>query len=180
MQLSEATTVLLCSSIVPTVTTRNDQQSDDAHSSAIDRVTRLRRRVLPTLHRIKEPLGGFAQCIQHPDEYVGTVQYGLGEFRSELREMAFEPEPIASLKIHRDGRLSAGSWARRNSPLASWQLHVSLFQTDREAVDVFAHREYSWLRHPIKHYRGDGWDTASGVERMRSLLSTHGVTFRID
>ena len=82
---------------------------------AIDWVTRLRRRVLPTLHRIKEPLGGFAQCTMHPSEYVGTVRQDLEGFRSALRAMGFVPEPIASLKVHRDGRPSAGSWVRRPS-----------------------------------------------------------------
>ncbi len=151
---------------------------DNAH--AIDLTTRVRRRVLPTVHRIKEPFGGFAQCLQHPDEYVGTIQYGLGEFRSDLETMSFAPEPIASLKIHRDGRQSAGSWVRRPSPFSTWQLHVALFVTDTDAVDVFAHREYSWLRHPYKHYTSEGWDTHGGVKRMRALLSEHDVTFRID
>ncbi|QFU84156.1 hypothetical protein GCU68_09605 [Natronorubrum aibiense] len=146
----------------------------------MDLTTRVRRRVLPTLHRIKEPLGGFAQCLQHPDEYVGTIEYGLGEFRSDLETMSFAPEPIASLKVHRDGRRSAGSWVRRASPLSRWQLHVALFIADGDAVDVFAHREYSWLRHPYKHYTGAGWDTRGGVHRMRSLLSEHDVAFRID
>ncbi|WP_246998753.1 hypothetical protein [Halosolutus gelatinilyticus] len=153
---------------------------DRNRSQTIDLTTRIRRRVLPTLHRVKEPLGGFAQCIQHPDEYVGTAHYGLDEFRAQLQEMAFEPEPIASLKVHEDGRLSAGSWVRRKSPIATWQLHVALFENGGDAVDVFAHREYSWLRHPLKHYRGDGWDTATGVKQMRSLLSAHDIAFRID
>ncbi|MFA9425457.1 hypothetical protein [Natronorubrum sp. A-ect3] len=151
---------------------------DDAH--AIDLTTRVRRRVLPTVHRIKEPFGGFAQCLQHPDEYVGTIQYGLGEFRADLETMSFAPEPIASLKIHRDGRQSAGSWVRRPSSFSTWQLHIALFVTDTDAVDVFAHREYSWLRHPYKHYTAEGWDTHGGVKRMRALLSEHDVSFRID
>ncbi|WP_290817961.1 hypothetical protein [Halovivax sp.] len=146
----------------------------------LDLTTRVRRRVLPTVHRIKEPLGGFAQCTQDPDEYVGTVQRGLADFRADLESMAFTPEPIASLKVHRDGRRSAGSWVRRRTALADWQLHVTLYWNEREAIDVFAHREYSWLRHPYKHYRGVGWDTEAGVERMRSLLSSHGVGFRVD
>lgn len=149
-------------------------------TDAIDLATRARRRICPTLHRIKEPLGGFAQCTQHPSEYVGTVQRGLGEFRPVLADLEFAPEPIASLKVHRDGRLSAGSWVRRRSALATWQLHVTLFQDGHDALELFAHREYSWLRHPYKHYTGVGWDTASGVERMRSLLDDHGIQFRID
>ena len=145
----------------------------------LDLTTRLRRRVLPTVHRIKEPLGGFAQCTQHPAEYVGTVQRDLRAFRPDLEAMAFAPEPIASLKVHRDGRQSAGSWVRRRSPLADHQLHVTLYRDGRDAVEVFAHREYSWLRHPIAHYRGEGWDIDGGVMRMRRLLTDHDVSFRI-
>jgi hypothetical protein len=154
--------------------------STDDPDGTIDLTTQVRRRVLPTLHRIKEPLGGFATCSQHPDEYVGTVQQGLREFRTDLEAMSFAPEPVASLKIHQDGRLSAGSWVRRPSPLARWQLHVALFRTGAGAVEVFAHREHSWLRHPYRHYTGDGWDIRGGVERMRSLLSDHDVAFRIE
>ena len=145
----------------------------------LDLSTRVRRRLLPTLHRIKEPLGGFATCTQHPAEYVGTVERGLTDFRPDLEAMAFSPEPIAALKVLEDGRFSAGSWVRRQSPMADWQLHVTLFQDGRDAVDVFAHREYSWLRHPVAHYRGEGWDTDGGVERMRRLLTDHDVSFRI-
>ncbi len=152
----------------------------DALRANVDWLTRVRRRVLPTVHRIKEPFGGFAQCTMDPSEYVGTVGRELSEFRTDLQAMEFSPEPIASLKVHGDGRLSAGSWVRRQSPLAKWQLHVTLFQDGRDAIDVFAHREHSWLRHPYKHYTSEGWDTTSGVERMRSLLSDHGVAFRID
>ena len=146
----------------------------------LDTMTRVRRRVLPTLHRIKEPLGGFAKCTQHPAEYVGTVERSLSEFRPDLEAMAFAPEPIASLKIREDGRFSAGSWVRRRSAMADWQLHVTLFQSGSDAVEVFAHREYSWLRHPYKHYVGEGWDMDAGVRRMRSLLEDHGVAFVVD
>lgn len=147
---------------------------------AIDLTTRVRRCVLPALHRVKEPLGGYAICRQHPDEYVGTIKRDLAAVRSTLADLGFETEPIASLKVHDDGRLSAGSWVRRKSPLATWQLHVTLFRTGHGTVEVFAHREYSWLRHPYKHYTQDGWDTRGGVERLRSLLSDHGIPFWIE
>ncbi|MFC6716780.1 hypothetical protein ACFQGT_16995 [Natrialbaceae archaeon GCM10025810] len=158
----------------------SDRDETDEAAEAIDLATRVRRRVCPTLHRIKEPFGGFAQCTQHPAEYVGTVQRGLEEFRPVLEDLEFTPEPVASLKVHRDGRLSAGSWVRRRSALATWQLHVTMFQDGGDTLELFAHREYSWLRHPYKHYTGVGWDTKRGVERMRSLLDDHGVQFDVD
>ena len=147
---------------------------------ALDLTTRVRRRLLPALHRLKEPLGGYAVCRQHPEEYVGTVERTLAAVRSLLETLSFEPEPIASLKVHDDGRLSAGSWVRRESPLATRQLHVTLFRTGEGTVELFAHREYSWLRHPYRHYTQAGWDVRGGVERMRSILSDHGVPFRLE
>ena len=145
----------------------------------VDRLTRLRRSVLPTLHAVKRPLGGFAQCVMHPTEYVGTVESDFRSFHADLREMSFSREPISSLKCHRDGRLSAGSWVRRTSILADDQLHVTLFLRDKEAIDVCAHWERSWITHPVEHYRAIGWDTEEGVRRMRSLLVEHDVDFRI-
>jgi hypothetical protein len=149
-------------------------------TEAVDLTTRVRRRVLPALHRIAEPLGGYAVCRQHPDEYVGTVAGRPSEIRSTLEALEFEREPIASLKIHDDGRLSAGSLVRRESPLARRQLHVTLFRTGEGAVELFAHREYSWLRHPYGHYTREEWDIHGGVDRMRSLLSDHGIEFRVE
>lgn len=170
--------MILPTGSIQSLVATNDEH--DASGAGVDWMTRTRRRVLPTVHRIKEPFGGFAQCTMHPSEYVGTVERELRSFRPDLEAMSFAPEPIASLKVHEDGRKSAGSWVRRNSPLDDWQLHVTLFQDGRDAVEVFAHREYSWLRHPYKHYTSEGWDTTGGVKRMRSLLSDHGVSFRID
>ncbi|SNZ03276.1 hypothetical protein SAMN06269185_0235 [Natronoarchaeum philippinense] len=152
----------------------------DSRSLPVDRVTRLRRRVLPTLHRIKEPLGGFAVCTLDPAEYVGTVPRPLDDVREALRRMEFEREPIASLKRRSDGRLSAGSWARRESPLAEKQLHVTLIRDAPGTVELFAHREYSWLTHPYRHYTFDGWEPEAGAERMRDLLAEHDVPLRIE
>ena len=94
--------------------------------------------------------------------------------------MEFEREPIASLKRRSDGRPSAGSWARRESPLAEKQLHVTLIRDAPGTVELFAHREYSWLTHPYRHYTFDGWAPEAGVEQMRDLLVEHDVPLRIE
>lgn len=145
----------------------------------LDRTTKLRRRVLPAVHEVKRRVGGYAQCTMHPSEYVGTIDRTLTRFADELREMEFRKEPIAALKSHQDGRLSAGSWVYRSSLFANEQLHVTLFRTDGGSVDTFAHREFSWLTHPYRHYRSVGWDTDRGVTEMRSLLTEHEIPFRI-
>ncbi|OIB58104.1 hypothetical protein [Natrialba sp. SSL1] len=156
-----------------------DAPSDhvDRHER-LDRLTALRRRVCPALHDVAQQFGGYVQCTMHPSEYVGTVDRSLEQFRTDLRSMAFRPEPVAALKRHRDGRQSAGSWVHRHSLLAEKQLHVTLFFAGESSVETYAHWEHSWIRHPIDHYRASGWDTSAGVETMRTLLRTHGISFR--
>lgn len=154
-----------------------DSQS---RSAPIDRVTRFRRRVLPALHRIKEPLGGYAICTLDPAEYVGTVLRPLDAVRETLRRLEFEREPIASLKRRADGRLSAGSWVRRESPLADKQLHVTLVRDGAGVVELYAHREYSWLTHPYRHYTFSEWEPEAGVERLRELFAERDVTLRLE
>jgi len=154
-----------------------DSQS---RSAPIDRVTRLRRRVLPALHRIEEPLGGYAICTLDPAEYVGTLSRSLDAVREMLRGMEFEREPIAALKRRADGRLSAGSWVRRESPLADKQLHVTIVREEPGAVELYAHREYSWLTHPYRHYTFSEWEPEAGVERLRELFAERDTTVRLD
>ncbi|WP_049923122.1 hypothetical protein [Halopiger djelfimassiliensis] len=146
----------------------------------VDRLTKVRRRAYPVLHRIAQRVGGYVECTTDPAEYVGTVEHTLGRFRTELRSMGFRREPIAALKHHRDGRMSAGSWVFRRSPLADEQLHVTVFRNGLDRIDTYAHWEDSWIRHPLDHYWCHGWDTDRGVATMRSLLRKHDITFRID
>lgn len=143
-----------------------------------DRLTALRRRVCPVLHRLVRCFGGYIEFEIHPAEYVGTVQRSLDRFRADLREIGFHPEPIAALKHHSDGRTSAGSWVTRKSRLAEKQLHVTLFRTNSGTVDMYSHWEASWIRHPIKHYQLRNLDADRGVATMRSVLRDHDIPFR--
>lgn len=59
----------------------------------------------------------------------------------------------------------------RASPLATYQLHVVLHDLeDAEGIDVYAHWECSWIRHPYKHYVARGYDAERGVELARRWL----------
>ncbi len=145
----------------------------------LDRLTRARRRFWPAVDGALERVGGYAQCVMHPSEYVGRVEREFPAFATDLRGMGFHREPIAALKVHADGRASAGSWVKRASTFADEQLHVTLFDPGN-GVEVCAHWEYSWLTHPIKHYRGVGWDTDRGVRTMRDLLSRNGIAYLVD
>lgn len=143
----------------------------------VDTVTWLRRRLCPPIHRLTSPVGGFAQCIMATEEYVGCVEREIDHLATDLLTMGFRREPISALKLHPDGRMSAGSWVKRRSALAEKQLHVTLFRQGADAVEIYAHLEDSWIRHPIRHYRATAWDTATGVRLMRRQLSNHGISF---
>ena len=143
----------------------------------IDMITWLRRQLCPTIHRLTNPVGGFAECIMATEEYVGTVERKMDDFAGDLHMMGFSREPISALKYHPDGRVSVGSWVLRHSILAKKQLHVTLFRRGSSAIEVYAHLEDSWIRHPISHYRAHAWDTATGVRLMRRQLANHGIAF---
>lgn len=68
-----------------------------------------------------------------------------------------------------------GSWTYRRSLLADRQLHVILSAQAPEHIAVYAHEEYNWLRHPIKHGKQVGIDRERGAARMRRWLEAQGL-----
>lgn len=156
----------------------------------------VRRLLLPPLDRLKRERipGGFAMYTLEREEYVGIVDADLDDVEYWLHDQGFERMPLAALKELEDGRLERGSWVLRDGLLAERQLHVMLFDAEREqppddaavaahagdsedtvGVDVYAHEEYNAL-HPVygyKHYRGVDYDPEAGVRRMVVLLADH-------
>ncbi|MEK0397452.1 hypothetical protein WNX13_10745, partial [Lactobacillus delbrueckii] len=57
------------------------------------------------------------------------------------------------------------------------QLHVILSARAPECIDVYAHWEYNWLRHPIKHARQLDIDRETGSETMREWLDGQDIPF---
>jgi hypothetical protein len=146
-----------------------------------------RRSVKPPIHRACNwAFGGYAMTSNTEEEYVGTVQLPEEEFEKVLAAAGFQRNVVSSLKVRVDGNVSNGSWALRESPLADRQLHVILHNVD-ESVEVYAHWEYSWITHPIKHYRAVGCEPETGVEMTRQILRNHeseeypdGIPFEIE
>lgn len=104
-------------------------------------------------------------------EYAGSLDRSVTETEALLWERGFIRNPFARLKT-RDGTPAAGSWVRRERPLAPRQLHVMLFPAESGGTDVYAHEEPSSV-HPClatAHVDGDGQSLAAGVERTRALL----------
>lgn len=136
-------------------------------------LNRLRMAVWPPIHRLLTTVSDvYAVTNTTEDEYVATVLESQSELETRLRKLDFDRTPIASLKIRFDGNVSDGSWVRRHSVLADEQLHVVLHELqDRDAVDVYAHSEDSWIRHPLLHLRKRNYSPQSGVAAVRSLFT---------
>lgn len=139
-----------------------------------DFVNAVRRRVWPKLHRLFEPFGGYAVMHTTAAEYAMTVRCSEATLERVLaEELDFSRNPLSALKVRVDGNTSEGSWVWRESLLADWQLHVVLHAVDGDAVDVYAHWEYSWLTHPLKHYATRGYDAEKGVRLARRWLAEY-------
>ena len=135
---------------------------------------RVRQRLGPWITRLARTLGQ-PEYRLHDTEYVGTVQQPLDEFTELLEEHGFEWDPLAWYHQPPVGSEPNGSWTYRRASLAGRQIHVILIAHSAEYIDVFAHEEYNWLRHPIKHLRQVGIERKAGSSKMRRWIESHGV-----
>lgn len=148
-----------------------------------DVINAARRSFYPQIHYLlRGSFGGYAVSHTTADEYVLTAHCSEDALESLLDRLGFSRNPIAALKVRMDGNTAEGSWVWRPSPLASSQLHIVLHELeDTEGIDVYAHWECSWIRHPYKHYVARGYDAEKGVElARRRLVGDDGETLRGD
>ncbi|SDR17630.1 hypothetical protein [Natronobacterium texcoconense] len=156
-----------------------------------DFVNAVRRSFIPQLHYLIEgSFGGYAVSHTTEDEYALTAHCSEDRLEEILADLGFSRNPIASLKVRMDGNTSEGSWVWRESPLSDDQLHIVIHELDdAEKVDVYAHWECSWIRHPYKHYVARGYDAEKGVELARRVLvnyddeklnGSRGISYEID
>ncbi|MDS0475606.1 hypothetical protein [Natrinema sp. 1APR25-10V2] len=137
-----------------------------------DAVNAVRRSLLPDLHfLLRGTFGGYAISQTTADEYALTAYCSEEELEDVLERLGFSRNPIAALKVRMDGNTSEGSWVWRPSLFADEQLHVVLHDLENEpGVDVYAHWECSWIRHPYRHYVARGYDAEKGVALARQWL----------
>ncbi|WP_121740954.1 hypothetical protein [Natronorubrum halophilum] len=156
-----------------------------------DFVNAVRRSFLPQIHYLLQGrFDGYAVSHTTADEYALTTNCTEATIEEILEELGFSRNPIASLKVRTDGNTSEGSWVWRASPLADMQLHIVLHEVENaDKVDVYAHWECSWIRHPYKHYVARGYDAEKGVELARRWLVNYdeeclngsdGIDYEID
>lgn len=135
-------------------------------------LNKTRKFIWPLVHRFLSTISdAYAVSQTTEEEYAATVLEGQPDLEAKLPELRFQRTPISALKIRLDGNISDGSWVRRESLLADTQLHVVLHQLDdRPAVDVYAHTEDNWIRHPLLHLRKKNYSAKKGVSLVRELF----------
>ncbi|MFP8955990.1 hypothetical protein ACLI4Y_04620 [Natrialbaceae archaeon A-CW3] len=139
-----------------------------------DLVNGIRRSTIPQLHYLLEgTFGAYAVSHTTADEYVMTAHCSEADLEAALEELGFSRNPIAAVKVRLDGNTADGSWVYRDAPHSSHQLHVILHALEDRpnCVDVYAHWETSWIRHPYRHYTKQGYDAETGVALTRRLLT---------
>lgn len=135
-----------------------------------------RRLVLPLLNRLAgRHLEGrhYASYELTEQEIVGVIDAPVEEVEQILWDAGAVRQPLAALKTLPDGRVERGSWAFRDSLLASKQTHVVLFAGDALGETlVAAHREASPINPltALDHYRGVGLDVDAGERDLRRRL----------
>ena len=109
--------------------------------------------------------------------YAGTVEVPLSEFEAELERGGFAWGPVSWYHRPPVGTDPNGSWTFRRAPFADRQLHVILSARGPDRHDVYAHWEYNWLRHPVKHARQLDIDRETGAATIRAWLADREIPF---
>ena len=135
-------------------------------------LNKARRLLWPQFHRLLTAVSDtYAITQTTEDEYALTVLEPQQNLEERLPQLQFRRTPVSALKIRLDGNISDGSWVHRESLFADEQLHVVLHELEgRVGVDVYAHTEDNWIRHPLLHLRKKNYSAGTGVSLVRELF----------
>lgn len=156
-----------------------------------DWIETVRRTVIPRLglmtQFIEDVTGEryYVNSTTHTNQFVGRVGMCEEVFEKRLTEMGFVRNPLASWKrLGTTGEREEGSFRKIDfdeSP--DMQLHVILYDGEpinNAAVNVtyvYAHWEYRWDVHPIRHLRKKELSGPDGVRKMKKLLDENGINY---
>lgn len=143
----------------------------------------VRRAVWPLLDPVLRPFGGYSTGEVGRGSLAGYTYVGEEELEKALHEAGFTRNFVAALK-HRtapEGELdiSEGSWAWRRHYFSTWQYHVTLFVVNG-MTRVYAHKEYNWRVHPIKHLNAEDLESQEATRFVAGRLLNHGIKLKTD
>lgn len=144
------------------------------------KIHKIRRTLYPFIHRKKERIGDnldtklYAKYTMYYREYITTLDISVNEAYDLMEDLGFQYEPIAALKIWEPtGKIEDGSFVRREGGYASsdpYQLHIHIFEEPDGGVTFAGHYEYSWIRHPYKHYRAHKMEYDTAKDMVTELI----------
>ena len=111
-------------------------------------------------------------------EFVGTIDAAPAEVRAELRSMErVYPNTLASIQfdvVDEERVWEVGSYAYRPEGwFGMWQYHVRLTPAaGGRKTRLWAHRERSAWRAPVRHYHAEGWNADRGVREVASWFAS--------
>lgn len=147
----------------------------------------IRTRLLPAVgavFSVIEDISGdkyYHVSEQRRNQFVGRIEMGEEQFEQVLHRNGYERNPLAWLKKRRStGEIEEGSWRKRDGEK---QTHLVLYDGDSVphgdsgCLYLYAHYEYAWDAHPIKHLRSVNLSTEEGVNRVRRMLQDEGINY---
>ncbi|MBX0285073.1 hypothetical protein [Haloarcula salinisoli] len=137
---------------------------------------RLRHLIGPRLTRLARRVGR-PEFRLHRSGYAGTVDVPMNEFERALSTGGFAWGPVSWYHQPPVGADPNGSWTYRRVPFSDRQLHVILSRRDDDRIDVYAHWEYNWRRHPVKHAKQLGIDREGGSTSMQAWFDSQGIDY---
>jgi hypothetical protein len=150
-----------------------------------DWVESARTRWFTRLHEALSLVGGYATIEKYKKEYVASVTISEDELERVLYQGGYHRN-LGAAKKYRAGSdgediWAIGSWAHRESLMADMQDHATLFPGHGEyTVDIYHHRETSWVAHPIKHYFNVEQTDGDPERTLRDALDAADVEWEYD
>lgn len=144
---------------------------------------KIHKKVANTLHRLISPFGLYSKGHVNTDGYTFSVKKELDNVEKLLENNGFVRNPTAFFtyrKIDNKKNYTVGSWAYYpDGLLGRKQLHITLYSAFNDGfVDVYAHKEDAWLRHPVKHLNGTNYDVSKGQSLLRKVLESERLFYR--
>lgn len=116
-----------------------------------------------------------AELLRTADRVCRDCSLSDTGLEAKLQEDGFSWAPFSLYHRTPVGSRPNGSWIYRSSVLADRQLHIILFAQTPDTIDIYAHIEYNWLRHPIKHAQQINVDREKGARQVRQWLNEHDL-----
>lgn len=148
----------------------------------------LRRIIIPKIGAIVQLYNDitgsayYAETKTHGNQFVGRVAMSEDEFEKVLHDGGYERNPLSSWKrLATTDEEMEGSWRKVLDD--DFQIHVVLYDGSKihnantGYTYIYAHKEYRWDVHPVKHYNGVKFNAGDGVRKVKDFLDQRGIPY---